>query len=353
MNATERILRTVRFERPDCTPIWTPGFDSVFVERWRNWKGVGNHVHPLDFYRNDVAILIGDECFFPSQAGLLHHKDGHEISNNGWGCIIRSQPDTYFFEVLSRALTEPTNLDRLEFETTALPARYAELDVQVQQARGAGRCAFSKVGGLYIRSHFLRGEDKLLLDMVDDEAFCNALFDRVTEHLTAMALETLKRTQTYETGLFVYDDMAGMNGPMFSPSMFARYFLPRYHKLIACCRAAGCRHVYFHSDGNVLPLLDLLIEAGFEGINPLEPRCCGSLVDLHKKYGHQLILIGGLCNTRILPHNDPREIKTHLRPLWELARSGGVILGMASVPAEMPPAAYDYALRLIDEWDHA
>lgn len=75
MTATERVLRTVRFERSDRTPIWTPGFDPAFVEHWRKWKGVGNQVYPLDFYRNDVAILIGDERCFPSQAGFLRSED--------------------------------------------------------------------------------------------------------------------------------------------------------------------------------------------------------------------------------------------------------------------------------------
>jgi uroporphyrinogen decarboxylase len=163
-----------------------------------------------------------------------------------------------------------------------------------------------------------------------------------------MALETLKRTQTYDTGLFVYDDIAGLKGPMFSPRMFERYFLPRYQRIIASCRAAGCRHFYFHSDGHVAPLLDLLIEAGFEGVNPLEPRCNPGLVDLQRKYGGKLALIGGVCNTQILPLNNRTEIEAHLRPLIRLAKDGGVLLGMASVPEEMPPEAYDAAMQLIE-----
>lgn len=350
MNPTgyDCVLAALRFERPGRVPVWTPGFDDDFVKRWREWKGVGEETHPLTYYRNDTAILIGDERFFPSQAGFLRREGEYDISNNGWGCVVRSKPGGYFAEEIERLLNDPCDLDRLEFEPATLPQRYKGLVEEVERARAEGKAAFTKIGGLYIRSHFLRGEEKLLMDMAGDKAFCDALFDKVTLHFEQMALETLRRTRTYDTGLFVYDDMAGLKGPIFSPRMFARYFLPRYQRLIASCRAAGCRHFFFHSDGNVAPLLDLLIEAGFEGVNPLEPRCNPGLIELRKKYGRKLALIGGVCNTRILPRNDPREIEAHLRPLIELANEGGVVLGMASVPAEMPPTAYDRVMRMLE-----
>lgn len=348
LTGKERVMAAMRFEHPDQVPIWTPGFDDGFVKQWRQFKGVGDNLHPLTFYRHDTEILIGDERFFPSQAGFLRREGEYEVCNNGWGCVVRSQPNAYFSEVIARVLNEPGDLDRLEFEPSSLPSRYGGVAEQAQRARREGKCAFTKIGGLYIRSHFLRGEDYLLMDMARDEAFCDALFDKVAAHLRELALETLRRTQTYDTGLFVDDDMASLKGPMFSPRMFRRYLLPRYQRIIAGCRAAGCRHCFFHSDGNVAPLLDLVLEAGFEGVNPLEPRCNPNLMELRQKYGRRLVLIGGVCNTRILQRNNPAEIEAHLRPLIELARTGGVVLGTASVPAEMPPAAYDFAMRCME-----
>ncbi|MBI4023695.1 MAG: hypothetical protein HY360_01860 [Verrucomicrobia bacterium] len=343
----ERVLAALRFERCNEIPTWTPGYDPGFVRQWRTFKGVGDEVHPLSHYRNDTVILIGDERFFPSQAGVLRREDGYDISNNGWGCIVRSKPNGYFFEEIDRVLNTAKDLDAVEFEPAALPSRYAGLEEHAKKVHQDGKCAFTKIGGLYIRSHFMRGEDRLLMDMAGDETFCDELFDKVAAHFEQMALETLKRTHTCDTGLFVYDDLAGLKGPMFSPRMFARYFLPRYQRIIASCRKAGCQHFFFHSDGNVAPMLDMLLEAGFEGCNPLEPRCNPGLADLRRKYGSKLALIGGVCNTRILPRNDHREIESHIRSLMELSREGGVILGMASVPEEMPPEAYDYAMRLM------
>lgn len=350
MNGKERALAAIRFVPADRIPLWQPWYEPAFVENWRKFKGVGAEAHPLQCYRYDTTILIGDESYFPSQRKLIRREGEYEIWNDGWGCIVRKKPGGYFAETIDRMLKEPGDLDRIEFEPVAAPIRFEGLAESAAQARESGRCAFTKIGGLYNRSHLLRAEERLLRDMALDESFCDALFDRVARHFEQMAIETLRRTQTWDTGLFVYDDSCSSKGPMFSPRMFERYFLPRYQAIIARCRKAGCEHFFFHSDGNLGPVLDLLIEAGFEGFNPLEPRCGPGLVALRRKYGKKLVAIGGLCNTQILPRNDRREIEAHIRPLLELAREGGVILGVASIPGEMPPEAWDYAMRLIEDF---
>lgn len=340
-------MSAVRFDPPVEIPVWSAGFEEGFVVRWRQHMGLGQNEHPSTYYRNDTEEIIGDERFFFTQAGFLRRDGDYEIHNDGWGCIVRSQPGTYFTEVIDRVLKEPSDLDQIAFDSTSDPRRYETLAEQVQRVTRLEQCGFTKIGGIYIRSQFMRGEENLLLDMASDEAFCDALFDKVTDHLQQMALQTLARTQTYDTGLFVNDDMAGVNGPVFGPRMFERYLLPRYQRIIAACRNAGCRHFFFHSDGHVAPLIDLIIECGFEGINPIEPRCNPTLMQLREKYGRRLVLMGGVCNTQILQRNDPREIEAHLRPMIEMARDGGVVLGTASIPAETPPPAYDFMMRCI------
>ncbi|MCC7351452.1 MAG: hypothetical protein IT446_12870 [Phycisphaerales bacterium] len=347
----QRVLGAMHHEPTGTIAVWSPGFEEGFVGRWRRYMGFGDDekAHPLTHYRNDTEEVMGDERFFFRQAGLLHHEGEYEIHNDGWGCTVRTSSKTYFSQVIDRMLKEPADLDRLDFDPPTLESRYHDLGRQMEQVNRLGQCAFAKIGGIFIRSQFFRGEENLLIDMASDESFCDALFDRVAAYLQEMALQNLRRTNTWETGMIVNDDMAGLIGPVFSPRMFERYLLPRYHRIIQTCRQAGCRHFIFHSDGNVQPLLELLIECGFEGINPIEPRCNPSLMELKRKYGRKLVLLGGVCNTQILQRNNRREIQDHLRPLIELAREGGVVLGTASIPAETPPEAYDFMMRCIED----
>ncbi|MDZ4198671.1 MAG: uroporphyrinogen decarboxylase family protein, partial [Kiritimatiellia bacterium] len=210
----------------------------------------------------------------------------------------------------------------------------------------AGRIILAKSGGIYIRSHFLRGEPNLLMDMALEESFCDALFGKVASHLEAMSLETLKTTGAMEDGLLICDDMASSLQPLFSPAMFDRYLAPLYKRWIERVRAAGCKHVFFHSDGNILPVLDSLIAAGFEGFNPLEPRCGMDLLSLRKKVGPKILFMGGVCNTRILPGGNRKDIEASVRPLLEMGRDGGLVIGAASINGDVPPEAYDYYHRL-------
>jgi uroporphyrinogen decarboxylase len=347
MTSTERVLAAVDYEPTDRIPVWD-NFWGDFPDNWRAYKGVGPEVDPHDYYGIDVEICIGDESFFPSQKATLRDEGECEIINDGWGRVVRAgKTDVYFYETLESAINELSDVDKIEFEHADLETRYQGFVESVNEMRAAGKCIFTKVGGLYIRSQFLTREDRLLMAMATDTDFCDVLFDKVAEHLTNMALQTLERSNTWETGLWVYDDMANRNTTMFSPAMFERYFLPRYKKLTETVRKAGCKHCFLHSDGNIRPVMDMLLEAGFEGFNPLEPRSGLDLVKLREKYGKRILFFGGVCNTQILPSGDKQAIEAHVRPLIEVAKDGGVVLGSASTGSDVPPEAYDYYMSLV------
>ena len=118
---------------------------------------------------------------------------------------------------------------------------------------------------------------------------------------------------------------------MFSPAMWDEYLLPLYSRMIDTLKSNGCSRVFFHSDGNIEPFIDGLVAAGFSGFNPLEPRCGLDLSKLREKYGKNVVFFGGVCNTVILPRGNKQEIEAHVRPLIELGRDGGLIVGQASI----------------------
>ncbi len=352
MNSLERVMTAIEFKRPDRLPRWD-NFDIFgnFSSRWQAWKKVGPNVRPVDFYGIDIELKMADEGPFFRQSGILGREGEYEIFRDSWGRTVRRKlNDGYFMETVETLLDEKKNLDRLAFDDPAAEDRYDNYVREVRACRKAGRLAFSKIGGIYCRSQFMRREDRLLMDMAMDEEFCHALFGRVADHLTQVALEELRRTNSWETGIWVYDDSANSLAPMFSPAMWEQYFLPLYKKMIDTLRSRGCRHVFFHSDGNIGPLIDGLLAAGFEGFNPLEPRCGLDLVKLRAKYGNKMIFFGGMCNTRILPKGDRKEIEALVRPLIELGREGGLIIGMASIGDDISPETYDYYISFLDKF---
>jgi len=303
---------------------------------------------PDDYYGRCVCERLGDESLFPSLSGKIIRTEGeYELVNDGWGRIVRRCRNGYFSETVERVLKERGDIARIIPEPADLDSRFTGFPERVQAEKDRGVYVFAKIGGLYCRGQFVRGEEDLLMDMMLDKSFCEDFFDLMAEHLTQMALQTLSRGNLWDTGLLVCDDMAGSKMPNFSPAIFEELLLPRYKKMLSRVRDAGCAHVFFHSDGNIGPLLDLLVDAGFEGFNPLEPSCGLDLVKLREKYGRRIVFCGGVCNKHVLPRGNKKEIEAHVRPLIELGRDGGLVIGQASIGDDVEPEAYDYYMSLV------
>jgi len=252
----------------------------------------------------------------------------------------------FFSRELDVAVRHPHDLDRLEFEPASLPQRYTSF-VRHVRAWSAQHCVFGKIGGPFLRTTFLRGELAFLMDIAADPDFARALADRVADHLIAIGLESLRRGQLHDTGLWIYDDMGNNRQPMMSPAAFARVVLPAYRRMVAAFRQAGAAHVVLHSDGNVLPLLDMLVEAGIDGLNPLEPRAGFHLPTLQRRYGRRLTLIGGMCNSQVLPQGPVARIEAQARQIVAAGRDGGVIIGAHSIGPDIPVRHYEAYRELV------
>jgi uroporphyrinogen decarboxylase len=177
------------------------------------------------------------------------------------------------------------------------------------------------------------------MDIAGDPPLAKAIADKVGAHLTAVGIEALHRWSLEETGIWIYDDMAYNHGPMFRPESFEKVFLPAYRRMIGAYKAAGARYVFLHSDGDIRPILPMLVEAGIDGINPLERRANMDVVQMRKQFP-RLILTGGMDNTDTLVNGPISRIRAEAREIIDLGRDGGVVIGTHSISPEIPLENY-------------
>ena len=117
------------------------------------------------------------------------------------------------------------------------------------------------------------------------------------------------------------DDMAMKTGPMISPQMINDYFIPPMQKVV---RSIGIPW-FAHSDGNMLPLMDIWLKLGQNGIHPIEPLAM-DIRNVKRKYGSQVCIIGNV-DVDLLSKGTPEEIETEVRGLIrDIAPGGGYIL---------------------------
>jgi uroporphyrinogen decarboxylase len=347
-NSEKIVKQALSFERPDRLPVFD-GFWEEFEENWRKLQDNPNEADIEDYYWPDLMVLVAKEEFFPTRMGQVKQEGDDIYINDGWGRIVRRKQGTYFAEPEERILNKPSDLDSIEFDSPVLDVRYDGFVDQVDYHRGNGRAVFVKIGGIFIRSTYFRGEVEFLMDLAGDKAFAKAIVEKVGSHLLQIGLESLKRADAYDCGVWIYDDMCNINSPMFSPQIFEEIFLPVYKRVISTLKLAGAKWVFLHCDGNLGPLLDMLIEAGIDGINPVEASAGLDVVKLAEKYHGQLSFIGGVCNTHVLPSGDPERIRRHIEPIVDAAKNGGLIIGTHSVGPDISVESYELYRKIVKE----
>ncbi|MDA0709114.1 MAG: hypothetical protein O3B73_02770 [bacterium] len=332
LTAKERVLAACRFERTDRMPRFDHFWDEA--PDWIADIGGADAI-------TDIKIWVPMEGAFVTRARTIEKRGLDHIFVDQWGATVRTRRGAAFSETLEVPIPVGTDIDRIQFDPPDLDMRYMRGRNAQEEVRallkqdGEKFCTFGKTGGPYLRTAFVRGTEQFLMDIASDPPLARALSDKMATHLASIGVEQLRRWSLFDTGIWIYDDMANNRGPMFSPKSFERIFLPGYQLMIRAFKEAGARYVFLHSDGNVNPILDMLVDAGIDGLNPLEPRAGMNAAKLREQYP-RLILVGGMDNTETFIRGPIHKIESDARTLIDLGRDGGLVIGTHSICPETP-----------------
>lgn len=346
MDVRERVVRTFSFEKTDRVARYDI-FLPEFAENWRREKQLPG-ANLYDYYPNiDIGTVLADQDgpLF-SRAELLEERDGRQFLRDGWGRVVEQHENAYFEMEVSSVLEKKGTLDSLEFDDPADEERYQGL-ARHAKANAARFAPVSGVLGLYMGSFRMRGQLQYLMDMAEDPEFCIALAERLGEFIKIQGLKVAEATDTKDTAIWVYDEFSAQRGPMFSAASYEEIFMPVYQKIFRYWRENGIRNIVLHCDGNCAPLMDLLLETGFNGYQSPAPSAGMWLPDLKKKYGKRLVLIGGMCNIHTLATGTHKEIQYEVDAVLDAASDGGVIIGTHSIDKDIPVENYDYYNSLL------
>jgi hypothetical protein len=143
--------------------------------------------------------------------------------------------------------------------------------------------------------------------------------------------------------LHIADDVAFKSGLLVRPDFFFDYYPDRLEKLMAPAKEAGIP-VTYHSDGKVDEIVDMLIECGVDGLNPVEPHS-NDIFEIGERAGDRIGIIGNVELARMVPD----EAYTYTRELIDRMGSRYVPASSHSVTRDVAPATYAAFLRAIHE----
>lgn len=125
---------------------------------------------------------------------------------------------------------------------------------------------------------------------------------------------------------FMCDDTALKNTTMLNPKYHRELIIPAYKQAVQILKKAG-KYVCFHSDGFTEPYFDGLIEAGFSGVESLEPMAGMNLKHLKEVYGDKLCLIGNIDVSQLLPYGTKDDVvKAVKKCIRDAGKGGGYML---------------------------
>ncbi len=331
MTGKERILTALSLQEPDRVPLYIHAINEAPI------IGIGRHLREglpdsKALYEMDASetVALLDTLFLIHEAfeidGFTAFEIGHETVlderhvRDDWGVLYERSP--YGLPVASgHPLKAPDDLSRYH---PPRPRREHLLMHDLARDRFKGHKAlFWMMRGAFVRSWRLAGMENLMIQMFDCPSFVHALARMVTNFNLEM-LDLL--TDAGVDVLIVEDDIADKQFPLIAPDQFRTFVEPYNRELVDKAHAAGLK-VMRHSDGNLWPLLDSLFDAGYDGLNPLEPQAGMDLKKVKAHCGDRICLIGNIDCIELLPSGTPVQVEAAVRQAIEdAARGGGYIL---------------------------
>ena len=264
----------------------------------------------------------------------------------------------YFFDSIIRQ--EPLDEDHLnpadnteEFGSTPEDeiTHYARKAEQAYQE--TDRALFCTFGGLtfgdiaLVPAPFLkkpkgiRDIEEWYVSTMIRKDYVKAIFERQAE----IAIENLSRLhQAVGNKIAVIQtngtDFGTQNGPFLSVESYRELFLPYQQRVNGWIHENTSWKTFMHTCGGIWPLLDCIVDAGFDILNPVQ--CSASCMDpreLKQKYGGKLVFWGGGVDTqKTLPFGTPEQVRNEVRERIDIFAEGGgfVFCSIHNIQARTP-----------------
>jgi uroporphyrinogen decarboxylase len=277
-------------------------------------------------------------------------EDGGDywLYRDEWGIVHRRpKGDGLYYSIWQVPLPHDDvsvqEIERYPWPDMGAVWRFAGLREQAQRHRAAGYAVVLKDGfaGIFEFAQRMVGMENLLVMMALRPEVAEALFDQLLALKLAYWQSALAELGELVDVVTYADDYGSQASQIISPRMFRRLLKPRVQQVFELqARLAPHAYRFFHSDGNVRPLLPDMIEIGVQILNPIHIRAAGmEPAALKRDFGRDLVFWGGGVDTQgVLPNGTAQEVKEDVRRnVAALAPGGGYVFNtIHNIQADVP-----------------
>jgi len=193
--------------------------------------------------------------------------------------------------------------------------------------------------GLHVMCHAI-GIDQFSLVMAEHPDLVSSYLESCTQK----TIQSVKHiAQHAQVGVYMIgEDIAFKGATLFSPAFLRREFIGRLGRIVDAMHASGAK-VMFHSDGDLMEILDDLVATGIDLLNPIEVMAGMDIAEIHRR-APALIMVGGIDVSSLLPHGTPDQVRAAVRKA--IADAEGTIMPGSSTELQyVVPLANYLAMR--------
>ena len=339
MNGLERVMTALRLQEPDRVPH----FERVA-------KRVREAILPDASEEDFIEHLDLDGVRFIDRTHSWSYEtvdESKKIKRDQWGGLVRYTSED------NPVPTEPAIKSEKDLEMYVLPDpdeewRYDYLRQLVKRFKGE-RAIVVGVTDIFAlgRENFL-GDVGYFRAMVKNPDF----IDRANEVMLDYQLRYMRNCIDLGVDIFwVNGDWAMTERPMVSRQFTEKFLAPPLKKLVDYAHSRGVP-VIKHTDGNIWPIYDTIIDAGVDGLHPIDPMAGMDIGEAKAKFGDKVCLCGNVSCAFSLVSGTEEEVRQETREVIRKAGKGGGLICMSSnsVHSGVNPKNYLAMVRAIREF---
>ncbi|MCP4642005.1 MAG: hypothetical protein GY851_16300 [bacterium] len=294
MTSRDRVIRTIRHERPDRIPIYgwvRANLEKPITEAFGSVEAFEDH------YEFDFAHLFGGP-------GTYIGDEVDALNANKGGAI---DPPA----ALDLSLTDPN-------DTTA----YQDIVDQVHHHKEErDRFVYVQTPGIFEALNGLFGIENHLLYLLMYADDLHEVYRRQAEWNRAFAMNCLDLGVDM---VHVSDDWGAQNGLMFSTDIWRSHIYP-YHKITTDAVKARGAFLSLHSDGNVNSVIDGIVDLGYDVVHPWQESAGMSLAHQKANHGRDFAVMGGLDIQTTLGFGKHDALAAEIERVLSLFADGGLL----------------------------
>lgn len=331
MNSKERVLTALSHREPDRVPRVST-FTPEFASRLRKYFGMEDELfNPHGGTEHELEIIVGNDILLTGQgfANSYYQSLERDYTDEWKVCwkIIEYKTKYgvgHYTEIKDHPLSEDSAIDTYIPPDPKIESRY-ESSKRLIDTYGKEYVIMGViVCTIFEAAWALRGLDKLMVDFVTNEELTNRILDiPFNYHLYAGKKLVEMGVDIIWTG----DDVGCQRSMLISPEIWRKYLKPRMARLYSELKSINPNvKIAYHSDGNIYPIIDELVEMGLDILNPVQPKCMNPYY-LKKRYGRNLSFWGTIDIQETLPFGTPEEVEKEVKErIKHMAPGGGFII---------------------------